>query len=543
MKKYLIVLFACLFLATLFAFFIIKNDWHKNYTYKLHLKNNYRGDTTRVILDSVSVQDSTIKNKPIYLVTNKTCYVYQAPASDCQKIAELRKGTLLLKIGEEDKWHHVQMSNQRKGWLKDKVVDMNPMVLMTLERSNIRSGPGTNFSIKFVINKGTLLVKISQQSGWLEIYLSDGEKGWIKDDLVKDASALMVYYEKKNIRFGPSTSYVIKSEWNDTITILEVIEQKSDLYKVKFQNGKTEWIKKDLVSFSFPPIQNYDAANKLAIPKLANLRVRPDINAEIIRVMPPKTSVWKLSEFGDWAEVQTEQGVIGWIFIGITSTLGSVNDRDDWVNMRLPNGMKGWIHQDLVTPIESSINQTLDHLKSANISFNSPETMKVAETKTIILLMSQEKSILQLADEVNKQISEPGKIYGDTAKTSAIMEASLTGQGFLINAITPVRQRVHGFDINTWKWEVTAKETGERKLHLTLNALISYGKDQELHTIKTYERTVLVYVRFGDKILAFLGDNWQFLFGAIVSPLAIYVWKRFLGRKQIISITHKRKAN
>lgn len=181
-------------------------------------------------------------------------------------------------------------------------------------------------------------------------------------------------------------------------------------------------------------------------------------------------------------------------------------------------------------------------LSKANIAFNVPETMKVAESKTVNLLLSPKYFSFELVSLLKESLVDTNKIIVDSLKISSIMEAFLTGQDFSITAITPPRQRIDKYGKNIWKWEVKALKPGkDRKLYLTLNAIIFDGKDKEPCTIKTYERTIFVYVRFGDKLFSFFNKNWQWVFAAILSPTAVYIWGKIKNRKKAPPETKRRK--
>ena len=132
------------------------------------------------------------------------------------------------------------------------------------------------------------------------------------------------------------------------------------------------------------------------------------------------------------------------------------------------------------------INDFLKDLGDANIAFNTPETIRVAETKTIALLLSQKHTTIVLEEQLKSTLSDPGVIHADTVKISTTMEASLAGQGFSILSITPIKQIISSKEITEWKWAVTANDPGLKKLYLTLNVIIKHGDSKELHTIRRY---------------------------------------------------------
>jgi hypothetical protein len=146
------------------------------------------------------------------------------------------------------------------------------------------------------------------------------------------------------------------------------------------------------------------------------------------------------------------------------------------------------------TRILVAVDQELARLEKANIAFNTPANLQLGERRTIQLLLSTQKSI----EELRRQIEPPGPTEGAEIKVSAVMRASLTGSGFLIETITEEIQPVSGVENTEWRWEIIPKKTGVQRLRLTLSALISVAGTERERFIKTFDRDIEVRV---DEIL------------------------------------------
>ena len=141
-------------------------------------------------------------------------------------------------------------------------------------------------------------------------------------------------------------------------------------------------------------------------------------------------------------------------------------------------------------------------------------------------------------DELEKELEGEGTKAGATIKISDRMEARLTGQYFSITAITPEVQAVSRKENTEWKWEVIPKIQGNQFLHLTLSALIMVDGVPTPRAIKTFDTTISVEVTNYQRVKLFIENNWQWLWAAILAPVAVGLWglwwkKRSDDNKQI----------
>jgi hypothetical protein len=106
------------------------------------------------------------------------------------------------------------------------------------------------------------------------------------------------------------------------------------------------------------------------------------------------------------------------------------------------------------------------------------------------------------------------------------MEARLSGYMFQITAITPEIQAVSKRQQTEWKWEIDPKEEGKHRLHLTLTALLEIDGHSTPRAIRTFDKIIEVNVTATQKIGLFFKNNWQWLWAAILVPVAGWLWKR-----------------
>lgn len=172
-----------------------------------------------------------------------------------------------------------------------------------------------------------------------------------------------------------------------------------------------------------------------------------------------------------------------------------------------------------------SVDQILASMDWANIAFNSPPKLNLKETAQVQLLLSLRKTI----DELRTEIAAAGEREGAKVKVSNRMQARLSGVDFQIIAVTDEEQAVGATDTVEWKWEIKPLAAGRHSLHLTLTALFSVDGAATRRAVRTFDKTIQVEVSAGQLASDFFGKNWQWLWAAILLPIAGWLWKRWKG--------------
>lgn len=173
-----------------------------------------------------------------------------------------------------------------------------------------------------------------------------------------------------------------------------------------------------------------------------------------------------------------------------------------------------------------SVDRILASMDWANIAFNCPQTINLHETAQIKLLLSLQKSI----DELRAAITAGGEREGARVKVLNRMEARLSGPNFQITAITTEEQAVGSIETVEWKWEIKPTTTGHHSLHLTLTALFNIDGATTRRNIRTFDRMIDVEVTTGQRVTEFFRKNWQWLWAAVLLPVAGWLWKRWKSK-------------
>lgn len=244
-----------------------------------------------------------LAGQPDYVITNTDCNIRQGYGTNWRRIARVKKGTLLIKIGQKDNWLRIRMPNQRIGWIRQDLVNYDVDVLLTLERCNIRLGPSTNYRIKTTVEKGTPLAKISEEAGWSRVYLPDGEIGWIRNDLRADKDVTLFSNRECNVREGPGTNYNRIDRIPNGTPVKEIGRQ-NNWRQVRLPSDKIGWIREDLLDEAF---------NQLVTNDYVNIRFGPGTAYRVLTKAEKLTPLTQIGEQGNWFRVKLNSGKIGWI--------------------------------------------------------------------------------------------------------------------------------------------------------------------------------------------------------------------------------------
>lgn len=177
--------------------------------------------------------------------------------------------------------------------------------------------------------------------------------------------------------------------------------------------------------------------------------------------------------------------------------------------------------------IPETIDAILGQLKSGTIALSSPESMILEGTPRIELLLGVSTPIEQL----KRMLREQGYVKTAEIKIAARMEAHLAGGDFQIVSITPETQGVSSVQATQWLWNITAIKPGRRQLHLSANAIFEVQGKEMTRAIRTFDKNIYVKVAWRQKMSGFVTTNRQWLWTALLIPLAGWLWARWQRRR------------
>ncbi|MDD3815712.1 MAG: SH3 domain-containing protein [Desulfocapsaceae bacterium] len=102
---------------------------------------------------------------------------------------ELGNGFPVRILSKKGKWTKVQDFENDKGWVNASMLNNEPHVIVKVNKGknkkiNIRSGPGTKYSVVGKAYYGVVFEKKEQKKGWVKVKHESGLEGWIEKTLV-----------------------------------------------------------------------------------------------------------------------------------------------------------------------------------------------------------------------------------------------------------------------------------------------------------------------------------------------------------------------
>ncbi len=125
------------------------------------------------------------------------------------------------------------------------------MVSVVGDNVNLRSGPGTKYSVKWKYGSGFPLKVLEEKGGWLKVEDFEGDSGWLYEKLTSRNGHMIVKVHKNqnkkvNIRSGPSTKNKIVGKAYYGV-VFKTIKQQNGWAHVKHDSGLEGWIKRSLL--------------------------------------------------------------------------------------------------------------------------------------------------------------------------------------------------------------------------------------------------------------------------------------------------------
>jgi SH3-like domain-containing protein len=125
------------------------------------------------------------------------------------------------------------------------------MVSVKSDDINMRSGPGTNYSVKYTLGSGMPLEVISHSGDWLNIRDFEGDTGWVYKSTVNSTPHVVIKASKNsdtnvNIRSGPGTDNAIVATASSGV-VFKKISEKDQWVQVEHEEGIKGWIYSNLL--------------------------------------------------------------------------------------------------------------------------------------------------------------------------------------------------------------------------------------------------------------------------------------------------------
>ncbi|MFH5835267.1 SH3 domain-containing protein [Proteiniclasticum sp. C24MP] len=197
-------------------------------------------------------------------------------------------------------------------------------IRVTTADLNLRSGPGTQYSVIAVMPKGTRVTVLSVSGSWAKVIYGSKEGYAHTAYMTQVTTQTMVTTANLNMRTGPSTSY----------SIIRVIPNGVEVRVISTSNGWARVIyggSEGYASLSYlKTLSTLPSTGETVMVTTANLNMRtgPSISYSIIRVIPMGAEVKVLSTSSGWARVVYggSEGYASLSYLKLKDTLPSTGE-------------------------------------------------------------------------------------------------------------------------------------------------------------------------------------------------------------------------
>ena len=123
-------------------------------------------------------------------VTASSLRVRSGPGTGYGILHTLYNGNRVSLLGGSGGWYHVLLTDGTSGWVSGDyiAVDTAPLAIdgvVTASKLNVRSGPGTGFTVLHVLWQGNRVTVTGQSGDWYRLRLADGRTGWVSKNYLR----------------------------------------------------------------------------------------------------------------------------------------------------------------------------------------------------------------------------------------------------------------------------------------------------------------------------------------------------------------------
>jgi len=117
-------------------------------------------------------------------IESKIANIRSGPGTDNEVLWQVERYHPINIVEKKGKWYRFTDFEGDSGWVHDSLVGKTRSVITIKDECNVRTGPGTDNSVTFLVEKGVPFKVLARKGNWLNIEHSDGDTGWIYKTLV-----------------------------------------------------------------------------------------------------------------------------------------------------------------------------------------------------------------------------------------------------------------------------------------------------------------------------------------------------------------------
>ena len=244
--------------------------------------------------------------EPYVRVTSERIKMRRGPDLTETVIADIPDGTVLQYLGKKNDWLNVKIPYHDKGYIaagNTKFIHYKNIEILTT--TLILDGPDVDYKVIGQANRGADLKVIGEESTYYLVIVKDSQLGWIDIRDTRESETMDIIQISSNMdalvapyNDAPELSRIKRN------TQLQKLDEKSGWSLVGDGGLVMGWIREDQVD---------ELKFELSTNKSANLREGNSANYSIIGMLEPGTPLIVIDKKNDWYDVQTKEGLRGWI--------------------------------------------------------------------------------------------------------------------------------------------------------------------------------------------------------------------------------------
>ncbi|OLP65415.1 hypothetical protein BACPU_15030 [Bacillus pumilus] len=217
-------------------------------------------------------------------------------------------------------------------WPMARATAQSDQAVVATDEINVRTGPGLSYGIAAVVKRGESYPILTQQGEWVQIQLSNGQKGWVVSWLITTSSNTQNASKPKaqsqstgshtitstasdlRIRTGPGTSYQVIGTFPQGASAKK-LESSGSWMKIKYKQAEG-WVHSDFISGGQKTAQSNESSRSkqsgtVGVSTL-NVRKTAAPNAPVVASLVRNTKVTILREQNGWYEIEAGH-TTGWV--------------------------------------------------------------------------------------------------------------------------------------------------------------------------------------------------------------------------------------
>lgn len=187
-----------------------------------------------------------------------------------------------------------------------------------------------------------------------------------------------------------------------------------------------------------------------------------------------------------------------------------------------------------VPTINEATDQIVNQLFPASTGIVAPTEASIDETFPLTLIIDPTVDETILLRQLESENPDQSIIAG-TTKISSLAWPVLIAPDFIVDPATAAEQAVTKDSATTWTWQLKPKTGGKFTVIVELYAIVYIGDQQTKKKYKTLKQPITITVPpepFYIKIWNWIDSKWEWLWGAVVFPIAGLIYAKLRRKKR-----------